>query len=144
MRYIGETAIPDIAQGKEEHWMIVEAIGDKSRRSAIYARHVGEKYQLCELRAVRTENGRTTYKLTHVSYWPLQLWVQEFGSEHSRHDIYEVLESITDASRLQSFIASNRIKAGIAKITESFDSMGQAFNSLGNALSRVIEGSKDE
>ena len=144
MRYIGETVILDIAQGKEEHWMIVEAIGDKSRRSTIYARHVSEKYQLCDLRAVRTENGKTTYKLTHVNYWPLFQWVQEFGSEHSRHDIYEVLGVITDASQLKPFIALSRNKVSIAEVTRAFDNMGQAFNNLGNALSRVVEGGKDE
>jgi hypothetical protein len=144
MRYIGETVIPAIAQGEEEHWMIVEALGDKSRRSTIYARHVGEKYQLCELRAVRTENGKTTYKLTHVNYWPLFQWVQEFGSDHSRHDIYEVLGVITDAGRLKPFISLSRNRVCIAEVTRAFDNMGQAFNNLGNALSRVVEGGKDE
>lgn len=144
MRYIRETVIFDTAQGRLEHWMIVEVIGDKSRRPMIYARHVGEKYQLCELRAARTEHGKTIYEITHVNYWPLRRWVQEFGSEHSRHKIYEVIESLTDARKLKTFVALSRNRACIAEVTKAFDNMGQSFNRLGNALSRVVKGSKDE
>jgi hypothetical protein len=144
MRYIGETVIFDTVHGGLEHWMIVEVIGEKSRRPVIYARHVGEKYRLCELRSVRTENGKTIYKLTHVNYWPLFKLVQEFGSEHSRDEIYEVIASLTDPRRLKLFVAMSRNRACIAKSNEAFDNMGQAFNNLGNALSRVVEGSKDE
>ena len=144
MRYIRETIIPSAARGKEEHWRIVEVLRGKSRRPVVYARHVGEKYQLCELRAARTENGKTIYEITNVNYRPLRQWVQEFGSEHSRHEIYEVLEAITDESRLQPFVALSSTKACITEITKAFGHMGQSFNRLGTALLRVVKGSEDE
>ena len=144
MRYIGETLITGGDGTPDELWMIVEVLDDKSRRPVIYARHVGEKYQLCALRAARTDNGRKIYDITHINYGPLRRWAQEFGSYHSRHEIYEVLGVITDAGRLKPFIDLSRNRVCIAEVTKAFDDMGQAFDRLGTALLRVVEGSKDE